>query len=161
MMFASTFKRTHRLVLGYLLGQVRSSTRSTTPTSVRTLGWQPRGLGIIQVSRSCGNGAPSTLENHESLRSSITKIIVVSLDLHGLVYNSCNCLVICNKDVSTRNGNPGLVMTRGVNFWDIVSRPRHQTPTRMAPTRSAPTNGETSKRKAAAGATSTAPPSNR
>src|SRR3989337_1956660 len=125
MMFASTFQHTHRLVPGYLLGQVRSSTRSTTTTSVRNLGWQPCGIGIIQVSRSCGNGAPSTLKNNETTPSSTTRIIVVSLDLHGLVSNSCNSLVICNKDVSTSNGNPGLVVTRGVNFWGFVSRPRH------------------------------------
>ena len=75
-----------------------------------------------RVSCSCGNGAPSMLENHELLPSSSLEIIVVSLDLYGLLSNSCNCLVICNKDVSTSNSNPGLVKTRGVNFWDIMSR---------------------------------------
>jgi hypothetical protein len=62
------------------------------------------------------------LENHESLPSSSLEIIVVSLDLYGLVSNSCKCLVICNKDVSASNSNPGLVTTRGVNFWDIMFR---------------------------------------
>ena len=120
MMFASTFKRTHRLVPGYLLGQVRSSARSTTATSVRSLGVQPRGIGVIRVSGSYWNGAPSMLEIHKPIPSSTTGVIVVSVDLYGLVSNSCKCLVICNKDVSTSNSNPGLVMTLGVNFWNIV-----------------------------------------
>jgi hypothetical protein len=51
------------------------------------------------------------LENHELLPSSTSRIIDVSLDHHGHDSNSCNCLVICNKDVSTSNGNLGLVMT--------------------------------------------------
>ena len=37
-MFASTFKHTHWLVPGYLLGQVRISMGSTTAMSVRSLG---------------------------------------------------------------------------------------------------------------------------
>jgi hypothetical protein len=121
-LLASTFKHTHWLVPGYLLGQVRISTRSSTTMSMRSLGWQPRGIGVIRVSCSCGNGAPSTLEIHESLPSSSHEIIVVSLDLHGLVSNSCKCLVICNKDMPSSNSNPGLVMTLGVNSWDILSR---------------------------------------
>jgi hypothetical protein len=81
-------------------------------------------IGIIRVSCSCGNGAPSTLEDHKPIPSSTTRyhfvlirplwspdINVVSLDLYGRVSISCKCLVICNKDVSTSNRNPGLVMT--------------------------------------------------
>src|SRR6187399_1007346 len=94
MMFASTFKRTHRLVPGDLLGQVRSSTGKTTATSVRSLGVQPRGIGVIRVSCSCGNGAPSMLEIHKPIPSSTTGVIVVSVDLYGFVSNPCKCLVI-------------------------------------------------------------------
>ena len=60
------------------------------------------------------------MEIHKPIPSSTTEVIVVSVDLYGLVSNSCKCLVICNKDVSTSNSNPGLVMTLGVNFWNIV-----------------------------------------
>ena len=35
--------------------------------------------------------------------------------------NSCICLEFCIKGVSTSNSNPGLVMTRGVNFWNLMS----------------------------------------
>ena len=64
--------------------------------------------------------SPIDVEIHKPIPSSTTGVIVVSVDLYGLVSNSCKCLVICNKDVSTSNSNPGLVMTLGVNFWNIV-----------------------------------------
>ena len=60
------------------------------------------------------------LEIHKPIPSSTTGVIVVLVDLYGLVSNSCKCLVICNEDVSTSNSNPGLVMTLGVNFWNIM-----------------------------------------
>ena len=60
------------------------------------------------------------LEIRKPISSSTTGVIIISVDLYGLVSNSSKCLVICNKDVSTSNSNPGLVMTLGVNFWNIV-----------------------------------------
>ena len=121
-LLASTFKRTHWLVPGYLLGQVRIFCKEYYHDGRAKPRIAATRIGVIRVSCSCGNGAPSTLEIHESPLLSSLEIIVVSLGLYGLVTNSCNRLVICNKDVSTSNSNPGLVMTRGVNYWEFVSQ---------------------------------------
>ena len=75
--------------------------------------------------------SPIDVGEPRAILSSTHQIFVVSADLCGLVTNSCNSLVICNKDVSTSNSNPGLVMTRGVNFWDILC-PRNSAPTACA-----------------------------
>jgi hypothetical protein len=68
------------------------------------------------------------MEAHQRWRSAtrfshpLLEIVVVSLDLYGLVSNSCNCLVINIKDVSTSKNDLGAGDdTRGY-FWDIVSR---------------------------------------